>query len=184
MKALLLVGIIAALLVTACGGDDTPAPTNPTATSTVTPSATATITPEATEPASPTTVAENELVPLPGFEVASDIVDNSLEDLVIQVGTTVTWTQVDGSTSHTATADVKVDDVPKWDSPTLRQGETFSYTFNELGSTPYYCRVHPGIMIATVTVVEPVENGISSIAPSDLSNSSAQVSSDPYDDDY
>ena len=180
----MLLVIVAALLVTACGGDDTPAPANPTATPAVTPSATATTIPEATEPAFPTTVTENELVPLAGFEVASDIVDNSLEGLVIQVGTTVTWTQVDGFTSHTSSADVKVGGAPIWDSPMLREGETFSHTFNEPGSTSYYCRIHPGIMIATVTVVEPVENGISSIAPSDLSNSSAQVSSDPYDDDY
>ena len=176
MKALFVVGLVAVLLVAACGSDDTPAPTQ---------SATATTLPEPTEPASPTPVTESQLVPLPGFEVASDIVNNTLEDLVIQVGTTVTWTQQDGFTSHTATADVKVDGVPIWDSPTLREGGTFSHTFNEVGSVRYFCRIHPGIMVATVTVVEPVEGGASSLLPTEAQGALVQDKSDlDYYEDY
>jgi amicyanin len=67
--------------------------------------------------------------------------------LTVSVGDTVTWTNED-TAPHTVT----VSDGPeKFASPTLQQGQTFSYTFTKAGTYSYYCAVHPD-MKASVTV--------------------------------
>jgi plastocyanin len=67
--------------------------------------------------------------------------------LSIPVGTTVVWTNKD-SAPHTVT----VSSGPvKFNSPTLQQGDTFTYTFTQAGTYDYYCAVHPN-MTASVTV--------------------------------
>ncbi|MFC0543642.1 cupredoxin domain-containing protein [Kutzneria chonburiensis] len=67
--------------------------------------------------------------------------------LTVSVGDTVTWTNED-TAPHTVT----VSDGPeKFASPTLQQGQKFSYTFTKAGSYSYYCAVHPD-MKASVTV--------------------------------
>ena len=65
--------------------------------------------------------------------------------LDIGVGTTVTWTNEDG-TPHTATAGDG-----SFDSGALAQGDTFSHTFGTAGTFDYLCSFHPR-MRATVTV--------------------------------
>jgi len=67
-------------------------------------------------------------------------------DLQVKVGTTVTWTNQD-SASHTVTADDG-----SFDSGSLSQGSSFSFTFTEAGTFPYSCNFHPS-MVGTVTVV-------------------------------
>lgn len=62
----------------------------------------------------------------------------SPETITVPVGTTVTWTN-NGTVQHTVTAD---DDL--FDSGLLDVGGTFSYTFNEEGTFPYYCIPHGG----------------------------------------
>lgn len=57
--------------------------------------------------------------------------------ITIEKGTKLTWTNYDSST-HTVTAD---DD--SWDSGNIQEGETWSKTFNELGTFEYYCTIHP-----------------------------------------
>jgi amicyanin len=64
----------------------------------------------------------------------------------VRVGTTVTWTNQD-SAPHSVTFKNGMKD-----SGLLYQGQSFSYTFNTLGTYQYYCTVHP-YMVATVTVV-------------------------------
>ena len=137
----------------------TPAPTptleptpSPTPPPTPTPTPTATPTPEPT----PTPVPEPKAV-------SADIRNFKHVDLTIEVGTKVTWTQRD-SVNHTTTSGVPdaqtAGDV--WDSDSLRQGDTFSQTFTEIGTFSYFCRFHPSIMRATVRVVESAGNPASS----------------------
>ncbi|MET8765073.1 cupredoxin family copper-binding protein [Lentzea sp. NPDC004782] len=67
--------------------------------------------------------------------------------LTISAGDTVTWTNHD-----TAPHNVVVTNGPeKFTSPTLQQGQTFSYTFTKPGTYSYYCSIHPD-MKASVTV--------------------------------
>lgn len=72
-------------------------------------------------------------------EFAEDEVpaDYSVNVLEIPVGTTVTWTNQD-PIIHTVTA---VDG--SFDSGFMREGETWSYTFEETGEFEYLCTPHP-----------------------------------------
>jgi len=71
--------------------------------------------------------------------------------LQVKVGTTVTWTNND-STGHTVTADDGT-----FTSSTLKKGDTYSFTFNEVGTFAYYCKPHGGPggqgMSGVITVV-------------------------------
>jgi plastocyanin len=66
-------------------------------------------------------------------------------DLEVAAGTTVTWTNND-SAPHTVTATDG-----SFQSGTLEQGDTFSYTFETAGEFSYFCEFHAN-MTATVTV--------------------------------
>jgi len=67
--------------------------------------------------------------------------------LTINAGDTVVWTNHD-----TAPHNVVVTNGPeKFTSPTLQQGQTYSYTFTKPGTYSYYCSIHPD-MKASVTV--------------------------------
>ena len=128
----------------------TATPVPPTATPTPSPTATATpVPPTATPTPQPTATATP--VPTP---VTSNIQDFKLEDLVISVGTTVTWVNQDG-VPHTTTSGTPGPPVTLtglWGSDFLLNGQSFSFTFNEPGEFKYFCRVHPTLMSATVTV--------------------------------
>ncbi len=89
----------------------------------------------------------------PGEEISSDVVRSTLEDLVIEVGTTVTWTNQD-PVSHTVSSGTPREPTLEWDSFNLNQGDTYTFTFDEVGEFPYFCRFHPRTMLATVVVVE------------------------------
>lgn len=73
--------------------------------------------------------------------------DYSVNVLEIAVGTTVTWTNED-SIIHTVTA---VDE--SFDSGFMREGDTWSHTFDEPGEFEYLCTPHPW-MRAKVVVTE------------------------------
>ena len=79
---------------------------------------------------------------------SSDIVDFTHQDLVVSVGTTITWVNRD-SASHTSTA--TAGSSLRWNSPLLKTGESYAVTFNEPGTYPYRCSIHPR-MTGTVTV--------------------------------
>ena len=64
--------------------------------------------------------------------------DYSVNVLTVKVGTTVTWTNDDPNQMHTVT---EVSGV--FDSGFLATGESWSYTFNEVGEFDYYCLPHP-----------------------------------------
>lgn len=65
--------------------------------------------------------------------------------LVVQVGDTVVWNNVDDR-PHTVTSDDRA-----FDSGNLDEGASFSHTFTESGTYTYLCEYHPD-MRATVVV--------------------------------
>ncbi len=65
--------------------------------------------------------------------------------VTVPVGTTVTWTNNDG-TLHTVTSATKV-----FTSAGLDDGGAFSYTFTSPGTYTYYCKLHP-YMTGTIVV--------------------------------
>jgi len=73
------------------------------------------------------------------------------QDLTVQVGETVTWTNND-DVPHTVTAGTPDMPTPEeFDSGVLQPGDTFTYTFDEAGTFDYFCTLHPD-MTATITV--------------------------------
>jgi len=61
------------------------------------------------------------------------------------VGGTVTWVNAD-TTVHTVTSNTSL-----FDSGTLTTGATWSHTFTQAGTYPYYCTFHP-MMVGTIVV--------------------------------
>jgi len=76
------------------------------------------------------------------------------EDLTINIGDTVTWTNNDGM-GHTATS---TDEPASFDSENIAAGATWSFTFTEAGTYDYKCNYHSA-MTATITVVDPDNGG-------------------------
>ena len=95
--------------------------------------------------------------------MVSDIVDFILQDLTIEVGTGVLWTNRDIS-SPTSTSGKLGGITGIWDSRSLSTGRSFSFTFNQTGTFPYFCEIHP-FMQATVTVVESLPGGPTASTP-------------------
>ncbi len=100
---------------------------------------------------SPTTVTSSPEVSA-NQDVESNILDFNLEFLTADVGTTVKWTNLDKA-PHTTTAGIPERSTGLWNSGSLSQGGSFSFTFNEAGSFPYFCAIHPDSMRAVVEVV-------------------------------
>jgi amicyanin len=72
------------------------------------------------------------------------------ETITVKKGTTVTWTNKD-SAAHTVTPDEESDAFIG--SELLAQDESYSFTFNEVGTYTYHCQPHPQ-MTAKVVVTE------------------------------
>lgn len=72
----------------------------------------------------------------------------SPSNITVKKGTKVTWTNKD-TVSHTVTSDSG----STMDSELLSKGDTYSVTFDEVGSFDYHCTPHPA-MTGTVTVTE------------------------------
>lgn len=60
--------------------------------------------------------------------------------LEVLPGDTVTWTNV-STRQHTVTSDVGI-----FGSPLLSPGDTFSWSFQDVGAYPYHCTVHAGMV--------------------------------------
>jgi plastocyanin len=58
-------------------------------------------------------------------------------ELSLPVGVTVTWANAQAGIPHTSTS---VDGL--WDSDVLSTGDTFSFTFNQVGDFAYQCDIH------------------------------------------
>ncbi|VVB95082.1 Halocyanin [uncultured archaeon] len=150
MKYTWLAGLLVLVVLTSgCTSEPkaTPQPTQPAPTQTIvaTPEVTATAQPGATQtltaqPGATTTLtAQAVSVEIKNFQF-------NPATLNIAKGTTVTWTQED-SVQHTVTATSG----ENFDSGNLNQGQTFSYTFNEVGTVVYGCTNHP-TMSGTIIV--------------------------------
>lgn len=74
--------------------------------------------------------------------------DYSVNELMIPVGTTVTWSNDDPGMIHTVTA---VDD--SFDSGNMAEGDTFSYTFETPGDFEYFCGPHPWMRARVVVMM-------------------------------
>ncbi|HVX23900.1 MAG TPA: plastocyanin/azurin family copper-binding protein [Candidatus Saccharimonadales bacterium] len=73
----------------------------------------------------------------------------SQANITVKKGTTVTWTNND-AVAHTVT---ETDSQDGPNSQDLNQGQTYSFTFNKVGTFQYDCSIHP-FMTGTVTVTE------------------------------
>jgi plastocyanin len=73
----------------------------------------------------------------------------SPSNITVTKGTTVTWTNKD-AVAHTVT-ETDGKNGPK--SGDLNQNQTYSFTFNQVGTFKYDCSLHP-YMTGTVTVTE------------------------------
>src|SRR6056297_222890 len=73
-------------------------------------------------------------------------------NLEVEVGTTVTWENKSNEV-HTVTSGSNRTYDELFDSGNMSPGDTFTYTFNEVGQFDYFCRPHTG-MTATVTVID------------------------------
>jgi len=60
--------------------------------------------------------------------------------LTIKEGDTVVWTNMD-SMSHT----IKSDSGSELSSNSLSNGQTYSHTFNSVGTFNYHCSIHPSM---------------------------------------
>ena len=69
--------------------------------------------------------------------------------ITVKKGATVTWTNHD-SVAHTVT---ETDGQDGLKSGTLQKEESYSFTFNTVGTFKYDCTIHPS-MTGTVTVTE------------------------------
>ncbi len=72
------------------------------------------------------------------------------QKIQIKKGTTVTWTNKDEA-RHDITPDSPSDDFKA--SELLKQGESYSFTFDKVGTYTYFCSPHP-YMKGTVEVIE------------------------------
>lgn len=152
MRKILFIGLlVAVVLISGCSqpavqqqGSATPTAT-PFETLTPTPAST----PMPTSTATPSTTITTTSTATPSATVAVAVVQNfefSPATITISKGQTVTWTNMD-SAPHTITSTTGV-----FDSGTLNQGQTFSYTFNNTGTFEYSCTVHPSIPHGKVIV--------------------------------
>jgi len=79
------------------------------------------------------------------------IVDFSFQpaSICVDAGSTVTWVN-DDAQAHTSTADQGA-----WDSPLLSPGNSFTSTFDQVGTFAYHCTPHPFMQGAVVVPATP-----------------------------
>jgi|GEM_PF-111499 len=82
--------------------------------------------------------------PVVGVEI-KDLAFNPAQ-INISKGTAVIWTNND-SLAHTVTSDTNL-----FDSGNVNPGQTFEFTFNEIGTFKYHCSIHPE-MLGEITVI-------------------------------
>ncbi|HEY3296900.1 MAG TPA: plastocyanin/azurin family copper-binding protein [bacterium] len=69
----------------------------------------------------------------------------------VSVGTMITWTNKDGI-PHTVTSGAPGSPNGTFDSGNMAGGATFTHTFSQAGTFPYYCRIHGVAMTGSITV--------------------------------
>ncbi len=100
-------------------------------------------------------------------------------DVTVCQGATVRWTNFD-TAPHTSTSDTGV-----WDSGILLTGQTFSFTFNNLGDFPYHCSVHPNmhgmvrVVAPTAVTTTPTPTGTTTVTTTPMATGTATVTTTP-----
>ena len=152
-RLLLWAGIVGAILAGACHDDNnTITGPLPAPTSTPAPGApTATPAPPGVPTATPVPAARIVNVGQGGGNAFADQQTGS-STTTITAGTTVQWVWVSGAHSTTSgTCGTVCTQDGVWDSG-IGSGMTFSHTFNQAGTFPYFCEVHGAMMTGTVIV--------------------------------
>jgi glucose/arabinose dehydrogenase/plastocyanin len=127
----------------------TPTPPPATPTPAVTPADTPT--PAVTPPGTPTPA----VTPTPGALVVEVGMQNLAfipDEVEIEAGTTVRWTNEE-NLPHTVTSGARGNPTTLFDSGTMVEGDTFTFTFDQAGTYNYFCAFHPG-MDGVVVVTE------------------------------
>jgi plastocyanin len=134
---LCLLAVSLIVLLAACGGTTTTAPTStPTTAPTNTPTTGPTSTPTTASTNTPTSTGNSVTIMNFAFSPAT---------LTVKAGTKVTWTNKD-TVTHTVTADQGA-----FNSGLLSPGNSFSFTFTQAGTFSYHCNIHHS-MTATIVV--------------------------------
>jgi plastocyanin len=141
--ALLLIALIMASACSAGGADPEPSTTEAPATT----AAASTTLGASTTIAASTTAGGGAATTSVGV---SDFAF-SPSTVTISVGDSVAWNLTDGT--HTTTSGTAPDGDGLW-SETLDPNAPFTFTFEEAGEYPYFCRFHPDFMTGMV-IVEP-----------------------------
>lgn len=92
-------------------------------------------------------------------EVVMELIAFKPETIEVTRGTTVTWRQKDAG-AHTVTsgtveqggAGVTQRPDGRFDSGDIATGDSFRFTFDEPGTYPYFCSLHPATMRGEVRV--------------------------------
>ena len=81
------------------------------------------------------------------------------QELEVEAGTTVTWSNEDPGTHTVTSGEVEqgtsgVTQAPdgRFDSGTIAGDGSFEHTFDEPGTYPYFCALHPATMSGVVNV--------------------------------
>lgn len=144
----IIIGIVALAAIVAIGLwvalGSAPIPTAPTNTNTTqTPSSGEELEPEPAANAPQSTTAKAVIVDK-AFSPAT---------LTVKKGTTVTWTNQDDMGHNVVSDDAAPEGGPPKEAGLFGKGETFSFTYNTVGTFPYHCSPHP-FMQGTVVVTE------------------------------
>ena len=143
--AVAITAVIAAIVLSACGGDSS-------SSSDVTASTTTASTADASTADASTTDESSGVEEEQGGADATVTISQSRFDnaeLRVAAGTTVSFVNTDPF-AHTITS--KEDAPVGFDSGSLEQDETFEFTFDEPGEYPYFCEIHP--TMRAVVIVE------------------------------
>ena len=125
-------------------------PTNPPISASTTSGSTTTVKPTTTTTAKPTTTTTAKPTTTTTVQISKTVAGSIVSfafnpnQIVINVGDTVTWTNND-PVDHTTTS------AGNWNSGSLTFGASFSEVFNSPGTFNYFCSIHPS-MTATVVV--------------------------------
>ena len=98
------------------------------------------------------------------FSVTHDVIMSNFSfqpvALTINAGDSVRWTNQD-SVSHTVTSGTNCQDNGVWTSSEfLSNGQTFSLTFSQAGTYPYFCSPHCFLGMTGTVLVSPVSSNI------------------------
>ncbi len=150
-KYLLLITValvVAPLVIAGCTSPSSPSPSpSPsaaasTATSSAKVAASTTAAASASPTASPTTTQLSYTVTIPNSAAPYSFQPSSM---TVPRGASVTWRN-DASVPHQIVSNTGV-----FSGPVISPGQTYTYQFNQAGTYPYHCAIHP-YMTGTITV--------------------------------